>query len=120
MYNLFEENINLIDFSKILKIAEEDLIRLFPLNRSILNEGVLKSLDILKENVDFDIVKIKSGYNCYDWVVPDEWVIKEAYIEANGTRIIDFSQNNLHILNYSEKIDAEMNYDKLLPHLHYL
>ena len=120
MDNIFEQDLNKIDFSKILNTAESNLNRLFPLNRSILNEGVLTSLEILQENIDFEIIKIKTGYNCYDWVVPEEWVIKDAYIKIGNNKIIDFKENNLHVLNYSEHVDKEMCYDELLPHLYYI
>lgn len=120
MQNIFEKNIDSLDFSEYLQTAENELNRLFPLNRSILNEGVLSSLNILKENVDFEIIDIKSGFKCYDWEVPKEWVIYEAFIELDGKKIIDFKNCNLHVLNYSDSIDEELNFEELEKNLYYL
>jgi aminopeptidase-like protein len=120
MESIFESDLNKIDFTKIVKIAENDLNRLFPLNRSILNQGVEDSLNLLKENLNFDVLKIQTGFNCYDWIVPEEWVISEAYIEVGNIKIVDFKNNNLHVLNYSEPIDKELSYEELLPHLYFI
>jgi aminopeptidase-like protein len=120
MENIFESDLNKVDFSKIINKAENDLNRLFPLNRSILNQGVIDSLNILKENLNFDVLKIQTGFNCYDWIVPEEWIISDAYIEVGNLKIIDFNNNNLHVLNYSQPIDKEISYEELLPHLYYI
>jgi len=120
MENIFDVDLNKADFSGIVQRADKNLKRLYPLNRSILNEGVEESLNILKENINFDILKVKSGFKCFDWIVPEEWSIKEAYVKVGEEKIIDFKKNNLHILNYSESIDCEMSYDELLSHLYYI
>ena len=120
MERIFESDLSKINFSKIIDIADKNLKRLFPINRSILNKGVEDSLNFLKEDIDFEILKIESGFSCYDWIVPEEWSISEAYIKADGLNVIDFKENNLHVLNYSEPIDKELSYDELLPHLYYI
>ena len=120
MESIFESDLSKINFSKISDIADKNLKRLFPINRSILNKGVEDSLNFLKEDIDFEILKIESGFSCYDWIVPEEWSISEAYIKADGLNVIDFKENNLHVLNYSEPIDKELSYDELLPHLYYI
>tara|TARA_B110000037_G_scaffold7366_1_gene7881 strand:+ start:6514 stop:7902 length:1389 start_codon:yes stop_codon:yes gene_type:complete len=120
MERIFESDLSKINFSKIIAIADKNLKRLFPINRSILNKGVEDSLNFLKEDIDFEILKIESGFSCYDWIVPEEWSISEAYIKADGLNVIDFKENNLHVLNYSEPIDKELSYDELLPHLYYI
>jgi aminopeptidase-like protein len=67
--------------NKIYKIAKE---KLFYINRSITGKGVRDTLNIFKKNFpNFKIRKIKSGSKVFDWVVPPEWNVKEAYIEDN-------------------------------------
>jgi aminopeptidase-like protein len=74
-----------------LEIIEELFVKLFPICRSITGNGVRKSLKILQEKSQFNIKEIPSGTQCFDWVVPDEWNIEDAYIKnTNGEKIIDF------------------------------
>jgi len=63
------------------KETEYLLEKLFPIHRSITGEGVRKTLQILKSISDFKIMEILSGTKCYDWEIPPEWIIREAYIE---------------------------------------
>lgn len=95
---------------------------LFPLNRSITGEGLRQTLKYFKNIVPaLDIKEIKSGTNVFDWVVPDEWEISEAFIEdENGVRIIDIESNNLHIIGYSEPVDAWFSLEELNQHLYSL
>lgn len=97
------------------------LKELFPICRSITGDGVRKSLSILKKISDFEIKEIPSGTKCYDWKIPKEWNIVDAFIEDSlGNKIIDFKNNNLHIVSYSIPIDKIVTYDELVPHLHTL
>lgn len=62
---------------------------------------------------------IKSGTKVFDWIVPDEWNVKEAYIiTPEGEKICDFKKHNLHLLNYSEAIDQEIELEELQDHLY--
>jgi aminopeptidase-like protein len=96
--------------------------RLWPLCRSITGDGVRQTLAILKESLpELTIHEIPTGTKCFDWTVPKEWVIRSAYlIGPDGRRIVDFADNNLHIVNYSSPIDRELSLDELQPHLHSL
>jgi|TARA_B110000495_G_scaffold203808_1_gene229671 aminopeptidase-like protein len=95
--------------------------QLFPICRSITGDGVRKSLSILKEITDFQINEIPSGTICYDWKVPNEWNISNAFVEdSNGNKIIDFQKNNLHVVNYSIPIDDILTFEELEKHLHML
>ncbi len=100
-----------------------DLIRrLFPINRSLTGEGFRKSLTILSEYIeDLKIHKIDSGEKCFDWVVPQEWNVEEAYVEdlTTGIKIIDFKNHNLHIVGYSVPFEGVVDYNELCKHLHY-
>jgi len=80
---------------------------LFPICRSILGPGFVNSLHYLLEiNSDIKIYKIKSGTKVFDWVIPDEWIPSQAYIEnLSGKKLVDFKENNLHLMGYSISIN---------------
>ncbi len=95
--------------------------RLFPINRSLTGNGNRETLKILSEIIDLKISEVQSGTECFDWTVPPEWNIKEAWIkDSKGNRIIDFSENNLHILGYSEPFHGKISYEELKSHLYTL
>lgn len=92
--------------------------RLFPLNRSILGDGYRQSLKILSEYVPFKLLSYPTGKSVLNWEIPKEWVIHEAYIEdQNKNRIIDFKDNNLNIVNYSQPFDDFISLDELKKHI---
>ena len=93
---------------------------LFPINRSITGRGVRETLRYIKEIIpELRIHRIKSGKKAFDWKVPDEWNLNEAYIaDKNGTKIIDIKDNNLHVIGYSDSIDCWLNKKVLERHLH--
>ena len=88
--------------------------KLYPLNRSITGKGFIQSLSILRlYNKKIFIKKIKSKSNVFDWKVPLTWEIKEAYVEYEKKKIIDFKKNNLHVVNYSYPIKKKMYFKEL-------
>jgi aminopeptidase-like protein len=95
---------------------------LFPICRSITGNGVRETLSYMKNILpDLNIKKIDSGTKVYDWSIPDEWNIYDAYIEdENGFKWVDFNKNNLHVVGYSESIDLWMGFDELDQYLHTL
>ena len=94
---------------------------LFPICRSITGNGVRKTLKILKKEIDLKIVNVPSGTKVFDWKVPFEWNIKDAYVKnSKGERVIDFKKSNLHILNYSTPIKKTISNKNLKKHLHTL
>ena len=110
-----------INLEAIAKEAKDYLERLFPICRSITGNGVRQTFNILKEIVDFDIIEIPTGKICYDWIVPQEWNIEDGYIaELNGNKIVDFKDNNLHVVNYSIPVDKQASFQELAKHLHTL
>lgn len=110
-----------LDWAGLTGEAGELLERLFPLCRSLTGDGVRRTLRDLQSIADFELGEIPSGTRCYDWQVPDEWSIRDAYVAApGGERLIDFQHSNLHVVGYSTPVDAEMTFDELDPHLHTL
>ena len=95
--------------------------RLFPICRSITGDGVRETLNILKEYIPIDIKEVPSGTKVFDWEIPDEWNIKDAYVkDEDGNRIIDFKQSNLHVVNYSIPFEGELTLDELKDHFYTL
>lgn len=96
--------------------------RLFPIARSITGSGFRESLKILDEALGGGILNfhsIKSGTKVYDWVIPPEWHINNAFITTpSGEKICDFKRHNLHILNYSEAVNKEISLEELQNHLY--
>ena len=106
---------------RIEKDMERYFDRLFPICRSITGEGYQESLDIIREIIPLEKIDFPSGTECYDWTVPDEWNIQNAYIlTPDGEEIARFKDSNLHVVGYSVPIDKEMSLDELKKHLHFI
>ena len=93
---------------------------LFPICRSITGNGLRESLGYIASLIPgFKIQEIPSGSTVFDWVVPDEWNVSDAYIEdSSGTRVIDFKNNSLHVVNYSTAVNETLTRTELEPFLH--
>ena len=109
-----QSNINIGE--EIYKWASD----LFPMCRSITGQGVRETLTYLKNILpELAIFEVESGTKAFDWEVPDEWNIREAYIlDPDGKKIIDFRNNNLHIVNYSVPTDVSLSLEELDKHLY--
>ncbi len=95
--------------------------RLWPICRSLTGDGVRESLAILGEEMDLKTSAIKSGEQVFDWTVPKEWRIRDAYIVCpDGRKIAQFKENNLHVLNYSTPVDRMVSLEELKDHLYSL
>ena len=77
--------------------------KLFPINRSLSGDGNLKTLKIIKSHIPYmKIKKFRSRKKVFDWIIPDEWNVKNAYVKDKyGKKLIDFRKNNLHLISYS-------------------
>jgi aminopeptidase-like protein len=92
--------------------------RLYPICRSITGNGVRETLDMIKEHIPLVITEVRSGTRVFDWTVPLEWNISDAYIKnKKGERVVDFRENNLHVLGYSTPVRGHMSLAELKPHL---
>jgi aminopeptidase-like protein len=92
---------------------------LFPLPRSITGAGYRESLKILSRYIPFELDGISTGTKVFDWTVPQEWIIEDAYLLGpNGEKILDFKKNNLEVVNYSESIDKILELEELDKNLH--
>jgi aminopeptidase-like protein len=93
---------------------------LFPINRSITGQGLRETLKYIKSILpELKINEVKSGTKVFDWEIPNEWNVSEAYIEdQQGIRILDFKNLNLHLVGYSTPIDAWMEFHELDKHLY--
>jgi aminopeptidase-like protein len=91
---------------------------LYPLCRSITGNGVRETLRIIKKQIPLQIHEIPTGTQVFDWTVPREWNISDAYVkDSRGYRVIDFQTSNLHVVNYSVPIKRRMSLAELRPHL---
>ncbi len=98
-------------------------VNLFPINRSLMGEGTRSTLKYFEDFVpSFERIQISSGTEIFDWQVPLEWKIEDAYIEhiLTGQRYAEFKKNNLHIVGYSEPIDLEIDFEILKKNIFFL
>jgi aminopeptidase-like protein len=102
--------------------AMHALIRdLYPICRSITGEGFRESLRRIAEVVPISVSEVATGTPVFDWTVPREWNISDAWIaDSSGRRVVDFRDSNLHVMSYSTPVRARMSLAELRPHLHTL
>ena len=96
---------------------------LWPLNRSLTGNDNRKTLKLLKNiNPKLKIKEVKSGTKVFDWKIPNEWNVSDAYIKdlSSNKKIIDFKNNNLHLMGYSIPVKKKLNYIQLIKKLNYL
>ena len=93
---------------------------LFPICRSLTGKGITDTLFIIKKEFSsLKIHKISSGKKVFDWVIPPEWNVTEAYVlDKNNKKIIDFKVNNLHLISYSIPINKTVSKKELFKHLY--
>ena len=91
---------------------------LFPICRSITGAGIRQTLSAIGARIPLETYEVSSATDVFDWTVPLDWYIQEAYINGpDGSRKLDFRNNNLHVLNYSAPINCTMPLSELKPHL---
>jgi aminopeptidase-like protein len=91
---------------------------LYPICRSITGNGIRQTLDMIKQHIPLQTFEVPSGTPVFDWTVPQEWNIRDAYVAIpGGPRLIDFQRNNLQVMNYSTPVSETMTLSELRPHL---
>ena len=104
---------------KYFNLAKNNL---FPICRSITGKGLVETLSLIKKEFPaLKIKKIKSGTKVFDWTVPDEWNVSEAYVlDKYNKKIINFKKNNLHLIGYSIPVNKVISKKELLKKIHFL
>lgn len=96
----------------------EFIADLYPICRSITGEGVRQTLKLIQERIPLTRCEVPSGMKVFDWTVPPEWNIRDAYIKNSaGIRIVDFRACNLHVVGYSVPVRAHFRLAELRKHL---
>jgi aminopeptidase-like protein len=91
---------------------------LYPICRSITGDGIRRTLALIQDRIPLQTLDVPSGTAVFDWTVPKEWNVRDAYIKRpGGKRLVDFQICNLHVMNYSTPIHATMSLSELRPHL---
>ena len=91
---------------------------LYPICRSITGDGVRETLRRIQKRIPLSIHEVPSGTEVFDWTVPKEWNIRDAYVKnARGEKVIDFASCNLHVMSYSMPVNQKMTLQELKPHL---
>ena len=99
---------------KMFRLVE----RLYPICRSITGNGVRETLKILKEYIPLEIREVPTGTQVFDWKVPQEWNIRDAYVKnSEGKRVIDFQNTNLSVVSYSQPVRKRISLEELKRHL---
>ena len=94
------------------------IARLFPICRSITGDGVRKTLRLVQEQIPIEMHEVPTGTQVFDWSVPKEWNIRDAWVkDSSGRRLIDFGELNLHVVNYSSPVHRRMRFAELKEHL---
>jgi len=96
-----------------------ELVReLYPICRSITGDGVRETLRRLGNHIPLKVYEVPSGTQVFDWTIPKEWNIRDAYVKnSDGVKVIDFRNSNLHILNYSIPVRKQVSLQELREHL---
>jgi len=106
------------DWEEAGRKMHEFASELFPICRSITGDGIRQTLAMIGDRIPLEISSVPSGTEVFDWTVPKEWNIRDAFIQdARGQRVVDFRNCNLHVLNYSVPVHSTMPLEELRKHL---
>jgi aminopeptidase-like protein len=94
---------------------------LYPICRSITGDGIRETFARIQKRIPLQLSEVPTGTEVFDWTVPKEWNIRDAYIkDSSGRRVVDFQRSNLHVVNYSTPVHATLPLSELKQHLHTL
>ena len=107
-----------VDAQQLGREMYQLIAELYPICRSITGNGLRATLNILRQHIPLEIHEVPTGTAVFDWTIPQEWNIRDAYVKnSKGERVIDFQKSNLHVVNYSVPINARMPWEELKNHL---
>ncbi len=116
--NDFKRTINL---NEVAQEMSELMRKLYPICRSITGNGFRKTLSIVQNYISLEMHEIPTGTKVFDWVVPKEWNINDAYVKnSKGEKVIDFRESNLHVVGYSVPVHTKMSLSELKEHINTL
>jgi aminopeptidase-like protein len=116
--NRLKALIDTIDFAEAGTQMYQLMSDLFPICRSITGNGVRETLTRIRSVIPVEIKEVPSGTRVFDWKVPREWRIEDAWVKnPRGDKIIDFKKSNLHVLNYSSPVRKKVTLNELKEHL---
>ena len=106
--------------AEIAQAMYDFAVALFPICRSITGEGTRRTLRMIREKLPGLVIhEAPSGTKCFDWTVPDEWNIDDAFVmDEDGRKVVDFQRHNLHVVSYSVPVDTTVSLEELQEHLH--
>lgn len=106
------------DLAETGRLLHQFASDLYPICRSITGDGTRRTLALIQKRISLRMFEVSTGTVVFDWTVPKEWNIRDAYIkDSSGRRVVDFQKNNLHVLNYSVPVRATLPLNELKPHL---
>ena len=112
---------NSVDMKELSREMSDLMTTLYPICRSITGNGFRETLRIIRNYIPLTMHEIPTGTRVFDWTVPKEWNIKDAYIRnSKGETIIDFKESNLHVVGYSVPVHLRLTLSELKKNLHTL
>jgi len=95
--------------------------KIYPICRSITGNGVRDTLGLLAAHIDLEVHEVRTGTAVFDWTIPREWNIRDAYIkDRHGQKVVDFNKSNLHVMSYSVPVSKHVPLAELKQHLYTL
>ena len=95
--------------------------KIYPICRSITGDGVRDTLGLLAAHIDLEVHEVPTGTAVFDWTIPREWNIRDAYIkDRHGQKVVDFNNSNLHVMSYSVPVRKHVPLAELKQHIHTL
>ena len=107
-----------LDLTVLGRECHDLIVELYPICRSITGNGFRETLTRLQKHIPLTVHEVPTGSRAFDWAVPKEWNIRDAYVKnMRGEKVIDFQRSNLHVFNYSVPVSKKISLEELRKHL---